>query len=112
MSNLSKKRKDLIIDDKEYVMMFDMKSIDVFKEISGKSFLNSIALLDKYDDKTILEFMASTIRLKEDETNPLGMNLLKYDPIFLLLNYTHLVMELVFSSLPKAEENIKKKEIE
>ena len=109
MSNLIKKTKTLFIDDKEYIMFFDMRSIALFQELSGMPFLRAIHLIDKYDDKAIITFMASSIRPIDDQENPLAEKLFEFDIIGLLLSYTMDVIELVGSSMPQGDKNYKKK---
>ena len=109
MSNLTKKSKEIILGNKKYVMCFDMTSINVFQEMSNMSFLNAIHLINKYDDKTLLYFMASSIRPAEEPDKPLGERLFEFDVIGLLLCHTLDVIELVSSSMPQANGNNSKK---
>lgn len=109
MSNLTKKSKEIILGNKKYIMCFDMTSINMFQEMSNMSFLNAIHLINKYDDKTLLYFMASSIRPIEEPNQPLGEKLFEFDIIGLLLCHTLDVIELVSSSMPQADHNKKSK---
>ena len=109
MSNLTKKSKEIILGNKRYIMCFDMTSINMFQEMSNMSFLNAIHLINKYDDKTLLYFMASSIRPAEEPDKPLGEKLFEFDIIGLLLCHTLDVIELVSSSMPQADNSKKSK---
>lgn len=110
MGNLTKKSKEIILGDKKYIMCFDMTSINMFQELTGMSFLNAIHLINRYDDKAILYFMASSIRPKNEPNKPLGEKIFEFDIIGLLLSHTLDVISLVSSSMPQAEgKNTKKK---
>lgn len=117
MSNLIKKTKKIVLGDKEYIMCFDMTSINMFQEFSGMSFLNALHLINRYDDKTILNFMACSIRPIEDSDIPIGEDLFEFDIIGLLLAHTMDVIELVSSSMPqnngknKGKKKAKKKKV-
>ena len=49
--NLSKLVKEVVIDDKEYIMTFDMRSILKYKELSSKTFTQGINALVAGDDE-------------------------------------------------------------
>jgi hypothetical protein len=108
MGNLTKKSKEIILGNKKYIMCFDMTSINLFQELSGMSFLNAIHLINKYDDKTLLYFMASSIRPKNDPEVPIGEKLFEFDIMGLLLSHTLDVIQLVSASMPQVG-NAKKK---
>lgn len=108
MSNLTKKSKEIILGKDKYIMCFDMTSINMFQEMSNMSFLNAIHLINKYDDKTLLYFMASSIRPAEEPDKPIGEKLFEFDIIGLLLCHTLDVIELVSSSMPQADNSSKK----
>ena len=109
MSNLTKKSKEIILGKDKYIMCFDMTSINMFQEMADMSFLNAIHLINKYDDKTLLYFMASSIRSIEEPDKPLGEKLFEFDIIGLLLCHTLDVIALVSSSMPQANNNKKSK---
>ena len=109
MSNLTKKSKEIILGKDKYIMCFDMTSINMFQEMADMSFLNAIHLINKYDDKTLLYFMASSIRSIEEPDKPLGEKLFEFDIIGLLLCHTLDVIEFVSSSMPQANNNKKSK---
>lgn len=108
MGNLTKKSKEIILGNKKYIMCFDMTSINMFQEMSSMSFLNAIHLINKYDDKTLLYFMASSIRPIEEPNKPLGEKLFEFDIIGLLLSHTLDVIQLVSASMPQAKNDKKK----
>lgn len=105
--NLLKKSKELCIENEEFVMEFDMRSIAAYKELSDKPFTKAIRELFKYDDEEIIKFIACTLRRKEEPTKPLGREVLDGDVLYFLLNHTNDVIELVAMSLPS--DNSKKK---
>ena len=109
MGNLTKKSKEIILGNKKYIMCFDMNSINLFQELSGMGFLNAIHLINKYDDKILLYFMASSIRPKDDPEVPIGEKLFEFDIIGLLLSHTLDVIQLVSASMPQVSNNNKKK---
>lgn len=112
MGNLTKKSKGIVLGNKKYIMCFDMTSINMFQELAGMSFLNAIHLINKYDDKTILYFMASSIRPINEPDKPLGKKIFEFDVIGLLLSHTLDVIELVSLSMPQTQRNNKKKVIQ
>ncbi len=108
MGNLTKKSKEIILGNKKYIMCFDMNSINLFQELSGMGFLNAIHLINKYDDKALLYFMASSIRPKDNPEVPIGEKLFEFDIIGLLLSHTLDVIQLVSASMPQVSNNKKK----
>lgn len=108
MSNLSKEIIKLKIDKDDYIMTFDMKSIEVFKELTNESFILSTSKLISFDDATVLAYMASTIRPIDDEENPLGVKLYDMNILNLILNYSGLVIQTVLKNLPKSKNGKKK----
>ena len=109
MSNLTKKSKEIILGKDKYIMCFDMTSINMFQEMSNMSFLNAIHLINKYDDKTLLYFMASSIRHIEEPDKPIGERLFEFDIIGLLLCHTLDVIVFLSSSMPQADNKKKYK---
>lgn len=65
--NIVKKVKNIKIGDEDYIMTFDMRSIAVFKELTGKSFLQSSAKLGLLDDEVVLGFIGATLRKVNEE---------------------------------------------
>lgn len=109
--NIVKKVKDIRIGDEDYIMTFDMRSIAAFKELTGKSFLQSSAKLGLLDDEIVLGFIGATLRKADAENKPLGKQIYDMDIMYLLLNLSEIVIELVTSSLPQgksSDKNIKK----
>ncbi|MBS6503878.1 MAG: hypothetical protein KH415_20075 [Clostridium sp.] len=105
--NLLKKSKKINIENEEFIMEFDMRSIATYKELSDKSFTLGVRDLFKYDDREIILFIASTLRRKENPNEPLGEEVLNGDILYFLMNHTDDVIELIAMSLPT--ENSKKK---
>jgi hypothetical protein len=98
--DLVKKKLELKIDNKEYIMCFDMKSIATYKELTNTNFCNAIENLFNSDDETIIYFIASTLRYKDKPEEPLGKEVVEGDTLFFLLNLRYKVIDLVYLSLP------------
>lgn len=110
--NIVKKVRDIKIGNENYIMTFDMRSIVVFKELTGKSFLQSSAKLGLLEDEVVLGFIGATLRKVNEENKPLGKQIYDMDIMYLLLNLSETVIELVTSSLPQSkpsDKGIKKK---
>ena len=105
--NLVKKVKEFKINDRDYIMTFDMRSIPVYKELTGKSFLQSSAQLGQFDDEITLGFMGATIRKKEKSNEPIGKTIYEMDVLYLLLNHAWDVIEIVTSSMPQSNGAVK-----
>lgn len=110
MSNLLRKIENIKVDGFDYIMAFDMESIEVFKEITGKGILMSLNDLSNMDDEVILYFIASTLRKKEDG-KILGKKLFngEYDLFALVINLFPIVLNIVNNGFPQANKNQKKK---
>lgn len=105
MSLLKKSRK-VTIEGKSYVMMFDMKSVAMFREITGQTFTNAMPNLFAGDDFTILGFLGATLRPASNIKAPVGhdiFNAEKFDSLGLLLNHGKEVTALIAQSLPKTD---------
>lgn len=105
--NLIKKKKEVEIDGTKYVLCFDMKSIIAYKEITGRFFSNGIGNLFMQDDEEIIYFIASVLRRKENEDEPIGAEILGWDILYLLLNFKNLVIEIIAESLPSGNNSKK-----
>lgn len=90
----------------EYVMFFDMTSLVMYKE-KNKSFIGAINKLLMYDDATILDFIACTLRKKSNPDKPVGFEEVEKNPILYLLSCGMHAVNTVVESFP---ENNKKKE--
>lgn len=114
MSNLLRKVENIKIDEKDYILAFDMESIEVFKDLTGKGVVASLDKLAALDDETILYFIASTLRKKEDD-KILGRTLLngEYDLFSLVIKLFPVVLSIVNNGFPQATKkpnnNVKKK---
>ncbi|MBY6932254.1 hypothetical protein [Clostridium botulinum] len=104
MSNLKRKVQDIKIDNKDYVMAFDMESCEVFKELSGQSILNSLIKLEQLDDIIVLYFIASTLRDKETE-KIIGTDLFNgnFDLFTLVISLVPIVIKIVTIGFPQSE---------
>lgn len=98
--DLVKKTREITINDDNFIMAFDMRSVAEYSELTGKSFVSSIDKLFNYDDATILNFIACTLRRKEEPEKPLGKEVLEGDILYYLLNHHRDVINLVVESLP------------
>ena len=110
ISNLKRKIKDLKIENKEYIMAFDMESCEVFKELSGESVLKNLIKLNDLDDTAILYFIASTLRHKETE-KILGKELFNgdYDLFTIVISLLPTVINIVTTGFPQEDNKSKKK---
>lgn len=100
--NIVKKVIDIELNGEKMVAVFDMQSVVLYKELSGKPFLFGMQKLAEMDEEVILNFMASTIR-KTEKSKPIGKKLFEYDIMCLLLNFTEPLMTLITASMPKSE---------
>lgn len=100
--DLIKQVRPLTIEGKPYVMCFDMRSVAMFREISGTSFTNAMPQLFAGEDFTLINFMACTIRPLDKPTEVLGREIYKLDILGLLLNIGKDVTALIASSMPQA----------
>ncbi|WP_259599668.1 hypothetical protein [Clostridium botulinum] len=108
-SNLKRKIENIKIDNKDYILAFDMESCEVFKELSGENLLSSLLKLNELDDMTVLYFLASILRDKETE-KILGNDLLigDYDLFTMMIGLLPNIINIVTSGFPQAEENEEK----
>lgn len=106
--DLVKKVKEITIENEEFVMTFDMKSIATYKELTGTNFNRGVSKLFAYDDEAIINFIACTLRRKETPTEPLGKEVLEGDVLYFLMNHTLDVIILVTDSLPDNKTSKKK----
>ena len=111
MSSLKRRIENIKIDDKDYVMAFDMTSIDMFQDLTGSSVLRSVYSLNRLEDKTVLAFIASTLRPKEDIENPIGKQLYEgeYDLLKLMIMFIPTLVKLINEGFPTSNKKVKKK---
>lgn len=108
--NIVKKVKEITLGDKDYIMTFDMRSIPVFKELSGgKNFLASTHLLGQFDDEVHIAFMGATIRSKDTPTIPIGAEVFEMDTISMLMGLSWDIIEIVTGSMPQSNAGPKVK---
>lgn len=105
MSNLRRKIENIEIEGKKYIMAFDMASVDLFQELSGKGVLQSVIALNKLEDKVVLDFIASTLRPTDDVDNPLGEKLYngEFDLFRVMIMLVPILIKVVNEGFPKAE---------
>ena len=110
MGSLKRTIEDIKIDDKDYVMAFDMTSVDMFQELTGASVLQSIYRLNRLEDKTVLAFIASTLRSKEDIENPIGKKLYEgqFDLLTLMIMLIPTLVKIIKEGFPIADKKQKK----
>lgn len=110
MGSLKRTIEDIKIDDKDYVMAFDMTSVDMFQELTGASVLQSIYRLNRLEDKTVLAFIASTLRPKEDIENPIGKKLYEgqFDLLTLMIMLIPTLVKIINEGFPIADKKQKK----
>ncbi|MDQ0149123.1 hypothetical protein ACFO6R_05930 [Eubacterium multiforme] len=108
--DLVKKELEFEINNERFIMTFDMKSIATYKELSGEPFVLGEEKLKNFDDEAIINFIASTLRRKEEPDKPLGLEVINGDLVFYLFELTGYVIYLVNMSLPEAPKESKKKE--
>lgn len=110
MSNLKRKIENIKIDNKDYILAFDMTSIDTFQDLTGKGVLASLNDLNRFDDKIVLSFIASTLRRKEDIEKPLGRELFNgnYDLLALEIMLLPTITVILNAGFPIAKGNKKK----
>ncbi|MBN1067177.1 hypothetical protein DVW02_04150 [Clostridium botulinum] len=108
-SNLKRKIENIQIDNKKYIIAFDMESCEVFKELSGQSVLNSLVKLEQLDDITVLYFIASTLRDKKTE-KILGNKLFNgnFDLFSVVIGLLPAVINIVTNGFPKEDKSKKK----
>lgn len=106
MSNLRRKIENIEIENKKYIMAFDMNSVDLFKELSGKGVLKSVIKLNELDDKTVLDFIACTLRPSDDIENPIGRGLYNgdFDLFTVMIMLVPKLIGIINEGFPKAEE--------
>ncbi len=107
MSNLRRKIENIEIESKKYILAFDMKSVDLFQELNGTGVLKSVIKLNKLDDKTVLDFIASILRPIEDEENPLGEGLYngELDLFSVMIMLVPSILKIVNEGFPKGKES-------
>lgn len=111
MSNLKRKIENIEIEGKKYIMAFDMASVDLFQELSEKGILKSVIKLNELDDKTVLDFIASTLRTADNPENPLGENLYngELDLFTVMIILIPHVIKIVNEGFPKADNEVEGK---
>lgn len=109
MSNLKRKIENIEIEGKKYIMAFDMTSVDLFQELSGKGILKSVIKLNELDDKTVLDFIASTLRHIDDTENPLGNKLYNgdFDLFSVMIMLVPNLIKIINEGFPEASNEVK-----
>ena len=106
MSNLIRKEVEVDIKGEEFIMYFDMYSITVYKEITGRKFLSALDKLFNQDEEEMIYFIASTLRRKGDNPKPLGKEVLdpKFNILAILFKQRWTVIDIIASGLPDRED--------
>jgi hypothetical protein len=105
--NLTRKEVQLNIENEEFIMTFDNRSIATYQDL-GKSFSQGYHKLITYDDEAIIDFIACTLRRKSEPNKPLGREVLEGDILFFLVTLAGVVISLIAESLPESK-GVKKK---
>lgn len=106
--NLLKKKLEITVDNEEYVMMFDMKSIAVYKDLTDKSFAEGFLELQLFNDEAAIYFIASTLRTKENPDEPLGKEFIESGNLLFALAVLRLdAINYVNMSLPEVTKEKK-----
>jgi hypothetical protein len=108
VSNLRRKIENIEIEGKKYIMAFDMASVDLFQELNGNGVLQSVIKLNKLEDKTVLDFIASTLRPNDDAENPLGNSLYNgdLDLFSVMIILIPSVIKIVNEGFPKSDNEV------
>lgn len=107
--DLIKKVNQYTIDDKDYILCFDVASIPVYKKMTGKSFLKSVVGITNLNDEDILGFLAASLRHKETPDIPIEDEIFEFNIIGLLLTLYDDVIDIVTSSMPQSSDGEKTK---
>lgn len=107
--NVVVKQEELEINGEKFIMRFDMKSIPVFKQMTGKSFLQSVAKIGSFEDDAILGFLAATLRPINNPDQPIGGKIREFNILELLVRYNGKVIDLITSGMPQSDRKSKKK---
>lgn len=106
--SLLKKKLNITIGNEKYVMMFDMKSLAIYKELTEESFSIGYLKLQVFDEEATLNFIACTLRKKEEPNEPLGKKFLDDGNILLgLITLSADVLNYVNMSLPEIKKEKK-----
>lgn len=106
--SLLKEKLELKIDNEDFVMMFDMKSLAVLKSLGVINFSEEFSRLRDFDMGATVRFIASTLRKKESLDEPLGKDFIENGNLILALDELSLdVIKYVSLSLPEVERGKK-----
>lgn len=101
--------KKVIEIDERYSMYFDMESVLMYKEAKD-NFTEGYNKILKSDIEATLDFIACTLRDKENGNHPVGFDFIALNPLFFFCNFQDKVFDIIASSFENDEENnIKKK---
>lgn len=102
--SLLKEKLELKIDNEDFIMMFDMKSLAVLKSLGVINFSEAFTKLRSFDAEATIQFIASTLRKKETPDEPLGKDFIENGNLILALDELNLyVIKYVALSLPEVE---------
>jgi hypothetical protein len=108
MSTLKRKIENIEIEGKKYIMAFDMASVDLFQELNGTGVLQSVIKLNKLDDKTVLDFIASTLRPDDDVENPIGEKLYTgdFDLFTVMIMLVPKLIAIINEGFPRSDNEV------
>ena len=100
--SLATKVKKIKLDETDYLLTMDMRTIRYYKEFTGGSFLKAISKMDELDEDILFPMMGGMLRDVDAPGEPLGVECLEnYDPIGLINYMTPYLFELINASMPK-----------
>ncbi|HBI6974301.1 hypothetical protein QTH11_03585 [Clostridium perfringens] len=95
-------------DNKDMYMVCDMKAINEFKELTGKSILSGInQMKDGNIDEITLFFLIASCLRKDPNGEPIGKELEVYNPIAVVAELGEKLTKVLVGAMPKG--NNKKK---
>ena len=103
--NLTKKIID--IDDR-YCMYFDMESVLIYKE-AKKNFYEVYQEVMHIDMEATLDFIACTLRDKENNNKPVGFEFVRTNPLWFFFTYQQKAIEVLLSGFEDDSAEVKKK---
>lgn len=106
MGNLKRKIENIKIDGKDYILAFDMTSVDKFQELNKNGVLQSIIPLNNFEDKVVLDFIASTLRRKSQPNEPIGKELYNgdFDLLSIMIMFLPTIIKVINEGFPQETE--------
>lgn len=100
-TNLSRPVINTNFAGEEYVLIADMTTIKVYKEMTGRSYLQSLVDLGQQDDETTLNFIGAVMRRKETPDLPIGKEVFDMDIFSLLTAFNSSIPKLCMATMPQ-----------